>query len=431
MKKEKKKSRKRRTQMTKEKILFVGQHPNNFTGNGNMLYECLRQVNKQKYDICAFVQGDVSLELSNPFNNNQPCSYISATTQNDSWGKQKLINLIALHDFDQIIFVGIDIWRYAEIYEHIDHLRAKKKFIWKALVPYDLIEMREDWLNWYSYPDHIFVYSEYGYNKLKKHLDSVSYFRPSVRFQDLLTYANKEEHDEVKTNLFSTITKDTTVFGFIGANQLRKNIMRMLYGFSLALQDRKEQDDLEDMILYMHMDTVKGLLNIEQIARDFKIPDAVIHHNGNSRKLFPQEMAVVYKALDVHLLFSLQEGLSWTVPESKLVGVPSLISDTTAHKDFIHPEVNRGILYAEPTEFDAFPLMTKEGPAYIATRAVSPENIAKTILFYMRNIKDKDKTWQFREAAAAYGKEWMNKCDDVSKILEYKANIKSKIGETV
>lgn len=414
--------------MTKERILFVGQHPDAYTGNGNMLYACLQQVDREKYDICAFVQGETPVELmKDPFSkeDSDPCTYISAQSGNDIWGKQKLINLLHSLDIDQLVFVGIDIWRYTDIFDHIEKIKAKREFVWKVIVPYDLTHVRDDWVQWLNRPDYVFVYSKYGYEMLKKHVKNLSYFRPTVRDKNLYLPEREEDRKTRQKQLFPDITDDVTVFGFIGANQIRKNILKMLRGFSLALRERKKQTGKEDMILYMHMDTVKGVFNVEQIAKDIELPDAVLRHNGQSRKFFPREIAVMYRAFDVHLLFSMQEGLSWTVIESKLAGTPSIISNTTAHLDYYIK--SNGIIHCVPDTEDMLPLMTESGPAYVRTESCSSKAICNSILQYMA-IKNKKK---LREDAANFGAVWCSTSDDISKVLEQKIEKHSDLGEEV
>lgn len=418
--------------MTKERVLFVGQHPDLFTGNGNMLYKCLEQVDRAKYDICAFVQGEVPAELMNdPFaKDTAPCNYISATSPNDGWGKQKLLNAINFLSFDQLVFVGIDIWRYSEIFSHIEQLKTRKKFVWKVIVPYDLSHIRQDWINWLQKPDHVFVYSEYGYEMLKEHIENLSYFRPAVRNRELYTPESEEVRAKIKKQVFPDISENTTVFGFIGANQIRKNILKMLRGFAKTVEKRKEVHDREDMILYMHMDTIKGVFNVEQIVRDLEIPDGLIRHNGQSRRLDAQEMATMYKIFDAHLLFSLQEGLSWTVLEAKFAGTPSLLSRSTAHLDYAKGS-EHGILTSFPDTEDMLPLMTESGPAYVRAESCSSENIFNCLSKYMFKYKDKGKTKQLREDAAHFGKQWADASDDISKVLEQRIETADVLGEEI
>lgn len=423
----------------KEKILIVGQNPKLFTGNGNMLQACIDQIDKSKYDICAFLKGEAPMEISpDPFTEDFSFdfNFIQAEANNDPWGKQKLVDLIYLFDFDQLIFIGIDIWRYSETFQTIKKIQNTKNFQWKVIVPYDLPYMRDDWLEWYKYPDMVFVYSEYAFQELWMLEPNIEYFRPPLRFQELFTRPKKAEKKEIRKQLFPDIDENTAVFGFIGANQARKNILRLMWGFSKAVKRREEQFGKTDMLLYMHMDNVNGpIFNIERLVHDFELPDAVVRHNGKSRRLFPEEIATVYKTFDAHLLPSLQEGLSWTVIETNLTGVPSLISANTAHLDYIdytNDPRDIGIIPIEMDDTCNLPLMTASGATNIAAQACSPDAICEAILEFM-NIKDAEKDEILSKNAREFGVDWCDNCSHISQVLETsverKESVKPEFGE--
>lgn len=401
--------------MTKEKVLLVGQHPEGNTGNGNMMQACLNQINYDQYDVRVFAQGEPPIELTKDIFEKEDTEYEIIPAYhigtNDSWGKQKLLAILETASIDQVVFIGIDIWRYAEILSRIKQLSIQNEFTWKALVPYDAYNLRTDWVDWMKYPDKVYVYSEYGYDMIKDHVPQAEYFRPSLLYKDVLEPATEEEKNDLRSKIFPDINEDTTILGFIGNNQLRKNILKLLWGFSIVRLDRK------DIILYIHTNDPNNVYNIQQLVRDFDLPDASIRHNGNSRSLLPEEMSVIYKCLDAHVLPSIQEGLSWTVIESKLAGIPSIISYSTAHRDYYEDS----IFYVDNDETDYLPLMTEEGPAYVPVLSCSPYAIADAIDAYLA-AKDHGDLEYLKRAAFEFGKEWVENCDDFSKILEHKVS---------
>jgi len=409
----------------KEKILFVGQHPEGNTGNGNMMQACLDQINYSKYNVKVFAQGEPPIELTRDIfeENNTPYELIPAFHRdtNDSWGKQKLLAFLETANLDQLIFVGIDIWRYAEIFPRIKQISLQNEFAWKVLVPYDAFNIRHDWINWLKYPDKTYIYSKYGYDMVKDHVPNAEYFRPSLLYKDILEPAMTEEKKDLRSKIFPDVTEDITILGFIGNNQLRKNILKLLWGFSTVLQDRK------DVVLYIHTNNPNNVYNIQQLVRDFDLPDASVRHNGASRPLLPEEMSVIYKCLDAHILPSIQEGLSWTVIESKLAGLPSIISRCTAHLDY---ENEDSIFFIDCDETDYLPLMTEEGPAYVPTLSCSPTSIADAIDAFLAS-KDHAEIDYLQSTAIEFGKEWTEMCDDISKILESTVSQRQITGEII
>lgn len=411
--------------MTKERILFVGQHPDCFSGNGNMLGAMIEDLDTEKYDACIFAKDEVPVPLlGDPFTQEYdlPCKVIPAYEERsqDPWGRGKLLSFIDQIRIDQLVFVGIDIWRYVEIFESIKKLQKIHKFSWKAIAPYDLDHIREDWLTWFSFPDEVYVYSMFGYNMLKPYLSNVKFFRPRLRFDNLYYPLPDEERKDVRDKLFSDIDEDDFVYIFVGNNQLRKNIYNTVVGFAEAVKEDP------NIVLYMHMNNVDHIFSIERLKKELDIPEGRLKHNANSRKLFPHEMNLVYNACDCHLLASLQEGLSWTVVESKLCGLPSLLSETTAHHDFI----NRETVLPIPCNTEEFiTLPTEYGPSYIQVKAPSKADVRNGILQAKETIN-----WvkeDIKDEARKRGEEWIESCDDINDILFHSTFTKQNIGEFI
>ncbi len=304
----------------KKRVLLIGQHPGCFSGNGNMLGACFDQIDKEKYDVCAFLKDEPPLALiGDPFEDTKVinCPIISSHdyTLNDPWGKIKLLQILNTIKLDIVVFIGLDIWRYVDIFDNIKQIQQKNHFIWKTLVPYDLEIVRSDWLNWLNYPDELFIYSKFGHNLIKEFIPNAQYFRPNLRYNYLYKPISDEEKINTRLQLFPDTfkkNKDTILFTFIGNNQFRKNIYNLLDGFQRAL--RKQPD----MMLYLHLDKTNQVFNINELINTFGIDPLKIKCNENSRKLWPHELALIYAMSDCHVLPSLQEGLSWTVIESKL-----------------------------------------------------------------------------------------------------------------
>jgi len=433
----------------KKKVLLVGQNPEVFSGNGNMLAKCIDEMDKEKYQISAFLQGQTPVEMiADIFDLNATAatqSYLKTPVipaydvhSGDPWGKQKLINVLYHHKIDILLFVGIDIWRYAEIFDHIQNLQKRKGFIWKAVVPYDLDHIRNDWLYWLNYPDQVYVYSEFGYNMVKDHLDNVKFFRPVPEFVDVYQPGTEEEKESVRKAMFPDISKDTTVFYYVGNNQLRKNIYNTIKGFAEAYHERM-QNGKEDLTLYLHIDNPDQVISLERLQTELEVPDGAIRHSaGESRKLWPFELAALMKGIDCHLLFSLQEGLSWTVIETKLAGIPSIISDSTAHKDWEkfmeENDKENPIIYAEQDEGHFLPLMTSFGVGYIRTKASSPYAIKESVLHYLRDKKDKNKVDEMRQEAVAISQQWLHSCHNFNNDVledEVKTRTKKDFGEVL
>ena len=116
--------------MSKPKVLLVGESPYGTTGNSNMMAAIIKQIDRDRYDpICFAVElqvTDPSIIANNPLDIN---IIIANDNDENPWGHKKLLTLLSGNtDIDFILFVGIDIWRYVEIYQKLIELRDARGF---------------------------------------------------------------------------------------------------------------------------------------------------------------------------------------------------------------------------------------------------------------------------------------------------------------
>lgn len=402
------------TEERRTRVLLVGENPETFNGNGNMMGVCLEDIDSDQYEVCTFLKNEVPVPLyEDPFNQ-QPtfnAPVVRAEDGSDPWGKRRLLILLQSTPIDMVVFVGIDIWRYSDIFDHIKEIQNKVGFTWKALVPYDLDHVRDDWINWLNYPDQVYIYSRYGYDMVKDRVPQANYFRPRLRFSDMYQVPSDEQKKLIRSHVFPDVTDDTEILCFVGNNQVRKNIYGTLEAFSKVLKKRN------DVLLYMHLDDPTQIFGIERIKKDLGIPDDKVRHNNHSRRLWPDEMMSLMQSMDCHLLPSLQEGLSWTVVETKLIGMPSILSHSTAHIDFSSEthktHLPKPIIPIKPDQRQLMPLVSDQGPCYFNITSCSGDAISKAILQYMGNVKSKknsDYKEKIQKNARVMGVNWTNDC---------------------
>lgn len=391
-----------------KKVLFVGEHPWSRTGNANMMAALLEQVDRSQYEAACFLVNDVHprdvSDIFTPF----PFPFINSRLDGDPWGQKALVELLQLHDFDIVVMVGIDIWRYLEIFQMIEKIREMKKFNWIALFPYDLTHVRKDWLTWINFVQFPFVYSVYGLNILQEHLHKVQYFRPPLHNAHMFKPVTDEQKKALKKKFFKDLPDDSVLYGFIGANQIRKGIPRMIQGFAqAAMRD-------PNIYLYLHTDP-KGTYNIKQLIVDSGVPEGRIRYKGEGIKLDFQWLLEVYQSFDVYINCSFQEGLSWTVLEAMLCGLPVIASDTTAHTELLEGEAGIAV---PAGDFEQVPLMTASGPSYVNTVACSPADIRDAVL----NMADPDIRKEYSSRGISKALDWVANTNHVSELLEVQEN---------
>ena len=99
-------------------------------------------------------------------------------------------------------------------------------------MPYDLPNLREDWVRWFSLFDFPCVYSQYGYELLKDKVPNLSYFRPPLLNSEIYSPLPKESVDSFKEQFFKGPDDSTFIYGFVGANQTRKEPHKALKAFA-------------------------------------------------------------------------------------------------------------------------------------------------------------------------------------------------------
>lgn len=390
-----------------KKVLFVGEHPSSQVGNGNMMAAVLAQVNTAKYQVACFCARDVD-PISFVFNP-LPFTVVNATTDADFWGNERLISLLTRLDVDIVCFVGIDIWQYQRAWKQIIELRNRKKFKIVYIFPFDIQQVRMDWLKWINDCDVPCVYSQYGERMLKDHVPALRYFRPPLWNKDL--FKPLPNRAQLRKTIFSSIPKDNLILGFVGKNQIRKSPERLLKAFMAAKQENPY------MTLYLHTD-MQGVHNLTQMAKDFgaKTGDMVTKTAGT----YPAgKMAEIYNAMDFLINCSMQEGLSWTPLEAMLCGTPCILSDTTAQTEI-------GLDAAEmvPCNDLAFvPMVAESGQSAIEAKACRVRDIERAIL---RVAGDPVYRAELAEKGMARAKEWLEGVDNINDVLDATAKIKPR-----
>jgi len=398
--------------MEKKKVLLVGDHPFLFTGNGNMMSTMLDQINWNQFDVSCFLIGDLDPRSFSMYDKLEvPWIPAASMGAGDRYGYKKLISVLKRNKIDILLFVGIDIFTYSPAFDAIKKVQERNPFQWTVIAPYDATFARGDHIQWFHYPDHVLVYSKYGFDKLSKYVDNVKYFRPKLAYSENYTPLSKEDKQSIQDTMFGMDTSDKVIFGFIGPNQKRKNIPRMMKGINDFLASGRT-----DVLFYLHMDIGQGRYNIPQLISDYKNLEGLTFYNSGDFKVSPMEMSRLYNCLDFYMLFSHQEGLSWTPLEAMLTGVPCLLSDTTAHKDFIP-----NAIFVEQNETDHLLQQTEFGTGHVETRACSSNSIFHALRKAYDMKKNSEEGSEEYDTLVRNGKkfadEWVKGCDNINDFL--------------
>lgn len=390
-----------------KRILFVGDHPLNQSGNGHMMRSILGTLDTEKYAPACFaiesklIKTDIFVPM--------PLRIISSTEvmengKVDGLGRNKLLEVLSTTPVDALVMVGIDIWLYAGIFDQIKKIRDKKHFVWIAIFPYDLQNVRKDWVGWIKELDVPCVYSQYGRDLLKDHVPNIQYFRPPLLMSDDFIPFEEDQRRRERSKYFPMLKEDQFVFGFVGKNQIRKDPQTLLKAFSILKKKYPSK-----VVLYFHTDFDSGVYNLKQSAVDFDLEKGELVAKRPGDWYSHKQMAQVYNSLDCLVNCSMQEGLSWTLVEAMCCGVPIIASDTTAQTELVK-DVGK-LVECEAASF--LPIITASGQSHIEVKSCRAEDIAEA----MGEVLDSDLEF-YRKRSKAKSKEWLEGVSSINELLD-------------
>jgi glycosyltransferase involved in cell wall biosynthesis len=392
------------------RVLFVGENPYGISGCSSLLREIVKQVKSSRHELAIFSAThypNLNDVYSDDTFKNIPIIQ-GHVLEEGIFANDDLIRTLTIQKFDLLVFVGFDCWRFITLFPKIKELRQKNKFKWMSIFPYDLYDVRGDWVEWIKTFDYPMVYSEYGYDLLKNYVPNLRYFRPPIpEVEKLVVYSNNDRA-EIRRRMFPSVKEEEFLFGFIGANQIRKDPQRLIHSFFLLKAD---PDLKRKSILYLHTEFGQGVFNLEQYAAEKggDVGDVILK---KQRFPYPKELLVqVYNALDCMVNVSFQEGLSLTVLEALLCGTPVLASDNTAHKELL-----RSVGGLIPCKDIAFiPVMTERGTSFINTKSCSVESLVSMM---KQVVNDDEYRNLLRHNGFAMAREWVKGCHNIVDILD-------------
>ena len=381
----------------------MGEHPYSTSGNGNMMASVLEQLDAEKYEAAAFVVNSPEFSIFDIFN--QKYNLMDAAEGNQQWGEQKLIKLLNQIEVDFVIFIGIDIWRYAGIFPQIKQAKEARRFIWSAIFPWDLPFLRRDYIQWINDLDVPCVYSQFGFHALENHVPNLRYFRPQLRNFEAFHPFKEKDKEFARKVTFPAVPNDHLVMGFIGRNQVRKDPQRQIKAFMMA------KEEYPNLHLYLHSE-LQGVYNLFQLFLDYgaKTGDVIMPTNKvpNFKK-----MARVYNALDWTINCSMHEGLSWTVLEAMACGTPVIASHSTAHVELL--QKGGGIL-VPCEELAYFPSVTEKGQSWIETNTCRVDHIRDAILAMCKMPAEKRS--MIGQSGRQAAENWLSGASNINDLLD-------------
>jgi len=394
------------------KILLVGESPFGTTGNSRMCFAIASQLNSENYDVRIFTATKPIIIPDYYI----PTKHIIIEGIEDPYVPlcgNHLCQIIASNKPDIVIFVGLDCWAYHKVFNILKSIHKENKFIWISLFPYDLIHFRKDWLYYLNEIDIPLVYSKYGYNQLKEYLPKVEYFRPPLLEANTFVRFNTNQRIKERQQIFPSVSDDSFIFGFIGANQWRKDPLRLVKAF----MEVKQQ--LPNTVLYMHTEQTKGVFNIPSYLIDLGAKSGDVFIKPADYKF--SNLISLYNSIDCLVNTSLQEGLSWTLLEAMLCKTPIIAANNTAQTELLTNSKNE--YTATPiacTELAYIPMQSPGGQISVETRACNLDQLIDAMLFIAKNPKVRI---TLAEKGHNLAIDWVNNISNVNDVISNASKI--------
>jgi glycosyltransferase involved in cell wall biosynthesis/ADP-heptose:LPS heptosyltransferase len=390
------------------KVLFVGEHPYLTSGNGNMMNALLERVDYTKYDVTVYALSDLTYHFHHIVRQPQKYKVIPVYADrpaDDPWQAHHLINLLKRYDFEIVLFVGIDVWRYAPSYGHMESIKANKNMVFACITQYDLMYIRKDWLMWLNFFDIPTVYSQFCHDMVKDYIPKSRYFRPPLVTPEVWQPRDESKKLEYLARLGQAVADDVFIFGFVGKNQFRKDPQRALKAFSLV---KKEHPNVR---FYLHCNVDDGVYNLRDYIDTLGLAAGDVFGSQQGAYYGPKEMTEIYHVFDCLVNTSYHEGLSWTLLEAMLCGVPIIATDTTAQTELI-----KDVGIAVPcTDLAYLPVYTINGQSYIETHAANLDLLVKS----MKTVIEQPKTREgMIQAGFNKAKDWLAGVSDINGLLD-------------
>ncbi|MNS55154.1 D-inositol 3-phosphate glycosyltransferase [compost metagenome] len=210
--------------------------------------------------------------------------------------------------------------------EFVPYMDERKYVYHIAYFPLDGYPVPTEWIPWLNNADFPVVFSKFAQDLVK----GVTGYEPRLIYHgvNLDSFHPLENRDAIRGRLG---VDDKFVVGTVARNQPRKNLPALVKAFSEFAKNK------DDVLLYMHTQTVDVGWNIADLVRRFEVTDkAYTTANLNSVVgVSDDELCEIYNVFDIFVLPTMAEGFGLPILEAQACGVPVLVTDFSACTELV------------------------------------------------------------------------------------------------
>lgn len=310
----------------------------------------------------------------------------------DQFGQTSLPETLKQYQPDIVWTLG-DPW----MVQHVDKMPGRANFKWVSYVPIDRDILNVEWLPSLKAADVLVLYSRFGQEVVERQL-------PRVKTEMIYHGVDTDQFrpiDQAEARAASQVDPSTFVVGFVGRNQIRKRIPRLVNAFKAwncktyiekhnvgkfeaeefcadvqkwrcdKCEFFKQKREHFNSALYLHTtqgytDQNDGLWvgwHLNEYADRYKLnenpfqkPSRVFVPDPRIMKTLQgvsdEALNTVYNTMNVHVLPTCREGFGLPILEAMACGIPSIV---TKYSSVVELCADGRGLYAEPICFDDEP----------------------------------------------------------------------------
>ena len=318
----------------KPKLLIVGDSAKVHTGFGRVIKEITTHLyNTNQFDITTIGWFDRATSEFVPFPV-IPTSHRSVQEQEaDKYSQLTFPKAVQTIKPDLVLSVG-DKW----MTEHIAKCSDRGTFKWISYVPIDGAPLPLGWAEELGKADKLVMYTNFARNVLHGRSPEIASGCEVIYHGTDTETFHPLDKKECKKKL--GFDEDSFIFGCVARNQPRKYLPRLIKAFALFYKgigpDLRSQPEKDKIKLFMHMAVKDCGWDLEELINRYGIKDSVVFTDGLKigAGVDSDTLNVIYNSFDVHTLPTSGEGWGLSVSESGSCGVPNLVTDWFAHKEF-------------------------------------------------------------------------------------------------
>lgn len=319
----------------KVKVLSYGDNPLTSTGYGTVWFNLLKRWAKLKPDWEFYHVGWQSRDREHKTVD----GYTMLPMNKAEYGYDTVFSNLMKYQPDFLVTLCDVGWQAG----YRDFVFEAKKQGWKgkwiAYTPIDTDGWAMTWTETFESPDINVAMAKFGYNKMKeKNVKDAVLIEHGVDTKDF--FPVDKESMKGKYSLGGKF-----VVGFVGRNQTRKMLDRILWGFKEFAKDKN------DVALLLHTDqeppsqgwSLPYLQWLYKIEDKLKLTKTGLDINSR-QKLAPSNMNDIYNMMDVFCYGTGGEGFGLPGIECQSAGVPLMMTNCTTALDLCRDELKIPVL---------------------------------------------------------------------------------------